>query len=137
MGSTGRLANFCESPFYFPYKCTGWMTAAQEKQYKLPVPTFAIAEHYIEWEDDAKGSLAAALTNDLTSSLAGNAIVKFVDAFAFKSECIVINKHRKGPLNCKKQCYEPGNWGNNQVLTIFSPHFQFPCVQLVTTHLEK
>lgn len=93
------------------------MTAATEAKFKLSEPTFAVAEHYIEWEDDAKGSLSAALTNDLTSALAGNAIVKFVDAFAFKSECIVINKHRKnGPLNCKKQCYEPGNWGTNQVI---------------------
>lgn len=116
MGATSSNG-FCESPFYFPYKCTGWMTAATEKTYKLAEPTFAIAEHYVEWQDDKKGSLYAALKNDLSSELANNAIVKFVDALAFKSECIVINKHRKGSaLDCKKQCYEPGNWGNNQIV---------------------
>jgi len=116
MGSTSKAANLCESPFYFPYKCTGWFTAAQEAQYKLADPTFAIAEHYIEWQDDDAGSLYEALTHDLASELAGNAIIKFVDAFAFKAECVVINKHRQTtPLVCKKQCEEPSNWGTNQV----------------------
>lgn len=91
------------------------MTAAQEAQYKVK-PDFAIAEHYLEWEDDANGSLAAALTRDLANNVAGQAIVKFVDAFAFASECIVINKHRKkAPIQCLNQCFEPGNWGANQV----------------------
>ena len=116
MGSTSKAENLCESPFYFPYKCTGWFTAAQEAKYKLAEPAVAVAEHFIEWQDDAAGTLYKALTNDLASELAGNAIVKFVDAFAFKAECIVINKHRKGsPLQCKKQCEEPSNWGTNQV----------------------